>query len=187
MDCEEKSTRTWLSRVFFPHFCQFFIGTLALVLSFVIVAQADNVMSLFMNITALVLITEIDNIMYQMACQGFFGNRIRIDAENVKEIEMLSKSRKHIQMKVASIIILLQYAGWACVIYGQNSGYFFNLQYPRCVEKSGLSSDLARKNIGNKFCDFALNNVYCSFDASGEIIRQQSFVASIFYLFIFDD
>jgi hypothetical protein len=156
---------TWAVRIVIPNTLQMMIGTLALLVSFIIIIQSEDVIELFADFAAMSLIAELDNVAFWFAKNGYAGSRVMKDTAKIDEIEINDLAmttclgislRPFLFMGLLGIMLL----GFMPVIIGQSSGAYFKLKYPNCIvspEQIG--------NFGNDQCDGGfLNSFACDFD-----------------------
>jgi len=151
---KDGSFGTWLKRVLFPNILRLIGGILVLTTSFVIIVQSDGVIDLFKDFTALILISEIDNIAFSLASQHYFGRKMKEEADKIKEIKLVDNSNIRIfkipvRLFVCLLIFLSMLVGWSYFVYGQYSNRFFVLkEYPNCSVEYPF---LIRDGICNNF------------------------------------
>ena len=157
----------WLTRIVFPNAVQFTIGALALLVSFIIIIQCDDVIELFAEFAAMSIIAEIDDIAFWFADSGYVGNVIRKDAKRVREVQFEDNTKKTrffglIQLRSVMFLVLLvvMMSAYTFVAFRQNSGYYFEQKYPHCA----IPIEDMRK-LGDGSCDGGIMNTYqCGFD-----------------------
>ena len=89
IDVKDGTYWTWLIKVFFPNIQHFIAGLLALTNSFVIILQSSNVIDLFKDFTALILISEIDNLVFSLASKSYFGEKLKDETEKINKIQLV--------------------------------------------------------------------------------------------------
>lgn len=62
-------------------------GTMFLTLSFILTMQSEDVLDLFLNITGLHLLQEIDNLCFKFAAAGTVGQKIQYDCKHVSDMK----------------------------------------------------------------------------------------------------
>eukprot|EP00551_Chaetoceros_affinis_P010862 CAMPEP_0203680164 /NCGR_PEP_ID=MMETSP0090-20130426/38229_1 /ASSEMBLY_ACC=CAM_ASM_001088 /TAXON_ID=426623 /ORGANISM="Chaetoceros affinis, Strain CCMP159" /LENGTH=66 /DNA_ID=CAMNT_0050548103 /DNA_START=77 /DNA_END=274 /DNA_ORIENTATION=- len=65
---------------------QFVTGTMAFLVSFIIIIQGNNIVTIFTELVALGFIAEMDNIGFWCAKSGYIGDRAMADAIDAKKI-----------------------------------------------------------------------------------------------------
>ena len=167
---EEATMRLWVTRILLPDALQFITGCLALIISFIIIIQSDNVIYLFAEFAAMGIIAEIDVIAFWFGDNGFIGTIVRCDIRRVKEILIEDRSRRsnrfvsNSQIRMRSVVFLVlvfvSYIAFIIVVIGQNGGYFFRLKYPSCD-----ISPQEMFQLGDGVCNGGYVNSYkCGFD-----------------------
>jgi hypothetical protein len=166
---ETKPFVMWVVRILLPNIMQLIVGLLALLVSFIIIAQSDDVISLFAEFAAMSVIAELDNIAFWFAEQGYAGDEIQKDSVRVQKVQIEDKILYIRFGKYASfnlrttLFVFLLATTITCftpIIIGQNNGTYFRLKYPKCNVMSELINTF---NDGK--CDGGLQNSYaCGFD-----------------------
>ena len=129
--------------------------------------------------------SSIDNIIFSLCSEGFFGKHLRERSDEVKRIALKdgteldrsprnASSPQHKKMRLPlpfhSLIVLLVFfcmvSGWGIILHRQVSGIFYTMKYPQCqVKQQGYNIT----NIGDGKCDGGLYNRYeCGFDGGGK-------------------
>jgi len=172
-----ESHRIYRIMVLLPNFLKFIEGFMALFTSFIIIVQSTNVIDLFEDFLALQVVSNIDDITFWLCLQGYFGKLLQRKSDEVTKItlkdftQVEEPTTKVLKTKFvlpsfhALISVLVYFAmvtGWAFVLYGQETGKFYDVKYPQCQVK--LQKDDIKK-IGDGKCDGGLFNRYeCGFD-----------------------
>ena len=163
----------WLRRLVFPDVLQLVVGCLALLVSFAIIIQSDNVIYLFAEFAAMGIIAEIDNISFWFADNGYIGETVKKDTKRVKMIRIEDRSdgskclifgSKGESLKTRSllffVLVTIMYLAFAIVIRRQLSGYYLRQKYPSC---DIAVEDMYKLNDG--VCDGGfVNSFQCGFD-----------------------
>jgi hypothetical protein len=68
----------------FSNLLRMFQGLFILSSSFILLVQADTMLEIFLNFAALAFVSELDNIAFKFATQGFFGEDIKHDTEIIE-------------------------------------------------------------------------------------------------------
>ncbi len=96
-------------------------------------------MSNYFRTQALILISDIDNIVYQLSSQGYFGRSLKKETEKIKEIRLVDDSNfivPFVGIPVRLFVLLSIFAGmiagWSFFIEGQSSRRFFIKEHPQC-------------------------------------------------------
>ena len=163
----------WLRRLVFPDALQFLVGCLALLVSFAIIIQSDNVIYLFAEFAAMGIIAEIDNISFWFADNGYVGETVKKNTKVVKMIRIEDRtdgSKRSIfgskgeSLKTRSlfffILVTIMYSAFAIVTRRQLSGFYLRQKYPSC---DIAVEDMYKLNDG--VCDGGfVNSFQCGFD-----------------------
>ena len=80
---------TWIDKVFLPNSLRFIAGSLTLLNSFIIILQSDNVLDLFKDFTALFLISDIDNRVFDLASQSYFGEKLKDESDKISKVKVV--------------------------------------------------------------------------------------------------
>ncbi len=80
----KKSHCLWIIRILFPNLLKFAQGLLVMFVSFVIIVQSDDIIELLKDFTALMVLSETDNIMFYIASQGYLGRELLNKALDTK-------------------------------------------------------------------------------------------------------
>ncbi len=157
---------TWVMRILLPNILQLIIGTLAVMVSFVIIIQSEDVIELLADFAAMSVIAELDNVAFWFAGQGYAGDVIMKDTVKIREVEVDSLERRkligiNLRPFLFIALLMVMIGGFTPIIIGQTNGDFFHLKYPNCAIKSTEQIDM----IGNGVCDGGYINRYeCGFD-----------------------
>jgi len=167
---EQKTTTLWMTRIVLPNILKLFQGLLVLFVCFVIIVQSDNIIELLKEFTALLVLSEADNVMFSLAGRGYLGEHLRIKTLDAKEIEIKDANAAGYQNKrrgyyVRSLVLILlligMLTGWGVIAATQTSGYIFYKKYPDC--DGGY--ELAKEHFGDGKCyGGILNTLGCSFE-----------------------
>ncbi len=89
-DTQPFSTKTgasWTRNILIPNILRFLQGSIVNFISFVIIVQSDNIIDLLKDFTALMILSDTDNIFFGLAARGYFGRELQrksIQARNVE-------------------------------------------------------------------------------------------------------
>mmetsp|Transcript_5342 Transcript_5342/g.7944 ORF Transcript_5342/g.7944 Transcript_5342/m.7944 type:complete len:812 (+) Transcript_5342:55-2490(+) len=161
---------TWLDKVMIPNLLRATGGLFVLGTSFVIIVKSEDAIDLFKDFTALILISEIDNIAFRLSNQGYFGKKLKKETQKSKEICLVDDSKAHIFMLpvrlfIVLVVFLAMLGGWSYFIHGQYSRRFFLMEHPNCLVMYWDSY-----NIGNGVCEKDYNTQDCNYDG-GDCIQ----------------
>jgi hypothetical protein len=131
--------RTWFEMVLFPNVLRFAAGIFVLATSFVIIMKSETVLDLFKDFTALILISNIDNMAFSLADQCYFGKKLKDETDRIKKISFVDKSEvmvlKKIPLRLFVLLLIstIMIVVWIFyLVFGQVSGKFFMENHPTC-------------------------------------------------------
>jgi hypothetical protein len=95
-------------------------GMFSLLVNFVVLLRADDILSLFLNFAALQFLQTIDNIALQLAASGFLTERLEMVALTVKDTKLPKKNSKFYRaldtfLFLSTTIVLL--VAWMVIIF----------------------------------------------------------------------
>jgi len=156
----------WLLRIAFPNTLKLVQGLTVTFVSFVIIVQAQEIIGLLKDFTALTIISEIDNVLYGLAVYGYLGEQLRCGAVKVEEVEtpktLRGKAHRELAFVRLTFFLLLgvMFGGWGVIFYYQMNGIYFERKFPGCV-----NYDLALDHFGDGKCyGGTLNTIECKFE-----------------------
>lgn len=166
---ENCTLRNWLIRVCIPLSTKVLTGLLVLVVNFITIVQADNLVDLMMDIGALLFLRKLPDYFFLLAQYGFLGQHFENSSKDLAEHSFpdplpFSCVKNSLNLRVLLFISFILVLGGSCGIMLQNqvSGEYFRKQYPYCEL---TNEDL--KLFGNGVCDgypTVLNSIVCDFD-----------------------
>ena len=125
IDAKDGTYCTWLSKVFFSNILHFIAGLLSLTNSFVIILQSGNVIDLFKDFTALILISEIDNLVFSLASKSYFGEKLKDETEKINKIQLVDDRNKQ-KIRSISVCLIMFFTiftgmvdGWSYFLHAQ--------------------------------------------------------------------
>ncbi len=160
---------TWFVRIFLPSLMQFVTGTMAFLVSFIIILQGDTIVTIFVEIVTIFAIAQMDNIGFWCAKEGYIGDRAMndaIDAKNTRVEDVSQKCCCGIQLRpfVFLSLLFIMVGSLIPVILRQTNGVYFRMMYPQCNLQH--SHQILQINDGK--CDGGVVNSYeCGFDGGG--------------------
>ncbi len=174
-----RSRNLWWIRIALPNIMKFLSGVLVTFISFVIIVQADNIIDLLKDFTALMVISEVDNILFQLASNGYLGDELSAATVRVREAEIetastsltqsgLSRLRGKLRNNgilfvrlVFFLLLLGMFGGWTWIYINQSRGVFFIAKFPGCQDQVELALD----KFGDGTCyGGPLNTLGCKFE-----------------------
>ena len=165
--------------VFLPTIMKLVQGLLVTSVSFVLIMQSENIIDLIKDFTALVIISKFDNVVFQLAVAGFFGEELQLDALKVKEIEFTER-RDETQLTPGNsiqkvkkctgsalrpiclaVIVAIVFGGWVYFVTQQIQGKIFSKRFPDCA----ADHTFAKEHFGDGVCyGGELNTLGCEFE-----------------------
>ena len=133
---DESETRfsIWFARVAIPNILKILQGTVVLVTTFIVILQSDDVVDLLKDFTALFIISQIDNIFFYFAENGFFGRVFAKKTEEVKKAQIRHEGQYFIAVNFLFITIFFIFLGiWILIISNQDNGSLILKKYPNCT------------------------------------------------------
>jgi hypothetical protein len=159
----------YLCRVFTPNLMKLMQGILVMFVSFVIIVQSDNIIDLLKDFTALMVLSETDNILFHLADLGYLGEELQKEAKRAKENDSSSVEEKSgwkyyfFRSKSLFILLLPMVIGWIIIVRNQITGTYFTDKYPKCDGHNAFEE--AMEHFGNGVCyGGALNSLACAFE-----------------------
>lgn len=84
-------------------------GIMFVVLSFMLTMQSTDVIGLFLNLTGLIFLQEIDDWGFQLGCSGLLGRRVQKECDHVLDLKQLvpeTMKKRIIYAKRAFLVLL---------------------------------------------------------------------------------
>ena len=69
--------RIWIIQIIIPSILKFLQGVMVLIITFVIVIQCDDIIDLFKDLAAMQVISELDDAVFTLADNGYFGPSLK--------------------------------------------------------------------------------------------------------------
>lgn len=183
----------WLRRIFLPNFLKIIQGCAVLLTSFIIIVTSTDLVDLLKDFTALYFVSEIDNILFTVAAQGFLGHSLKERTIRVTSVKVCEDSDSStitcftfdISPKFAMILILLFGTSgcWGYFVQGQRSGSFLKKKHYDCsnsiefvklgeldyrksnyTEEDDESKSDYASHFNNGRCDGWMNTFECDYD-----------------------
>ena len=138
-DSDFPSTWEWLLQIAIPNTMKLLQGIFALFISFMIIIQSDSIINLFKILAALTVVSQLNNIVFDLSAYGYFGRSLQLMAARVNDLEIdASEARQwrgfKVQVMTLCILIVSMVTGWAVVVNSQIHGDFFRINFPDCDE-----------------------------------------------------
>ena len=157
-------------RAVLPNLLKIVQGLLVLFTSLVVIIQSDDLIDLLKDFTALYFVSEIDNIVFRMTEQRFFGNDLKERSDRVKKVLVEDEAvivganaccrGINFRFMILFSLFATMVSTWGYFVQGQVSGKFFVKKYPSCrIKKNDISK------FGDGRCDGSIfNSIGCGFD-----------------------
>ena len=166
----QRTNALWIIRIGFPNALKLIQGITVVLVSFVIIVQASDIIDLLKDFTALMIFSEFDNILFQLASFGYLGETMRLEAFMIDDANELvstniSKKKKgrglfFVRM-VFFFFLAAMYIAFGFIFVNQRNGIYFSQKYPEC----GDNYVLALEHFGDGKCyGGPLNSLGCKFE-----------------------
>ncbi|KAL9187613.1 hypothetical protein ACHAXT_005991 [Thalassiosira profunda] len=105
-------------------------GLLGLFVTFLLIMQSDAVLDLLLNFSAMEFVSLIDDVVFALTTEGFFGSRLRGEAKSLSSIKYRidhpSNARMSSLITAAYFIVLFaaMLTGWGLIFANQESGKY---------------------------------------------------------------
>ena len=174
-DLKEKDSPyvTWFARAILPNGLKLLQGISVIFVSLIVIVQSDDLIELLKDFTALHFVSEIDNIMFRVALQGYFGHDLKMRAEKVMHVKLDDHNpismnnptffyliRRNLKVLILLTLGTFMFWGWTFFVRGQISGRFVRLKYRDC---NITDADLFKIGDGET-CHGFYNTFECGFD-----------------------
>jgi hypothetical protein len=169
---DEPTKMLFFMRILLPMGLKFIGGVLVLVCNFITIVSSTNIVDLMKDVAALLIISEITEILFQLAAFGFLGSILEDHAKEVPETEvedvfshesgLLGVKFCRINPRLTVFLVLVSTMASAVTLFVSNqiNGQYFFTQYPYCTIAKG---EIVK--FGNGVCDGGLlNSIECDFD-----------------------
>lgn len=107
---------------------------LVILTSLVVIVQSENIVSLLKDFTALTFVSEIDNLIFFVSKQGYFGSSLKKRSERVEKLKILEGEDKPIEVVKACVFVIalrfltsimvlfsIMFGTWFYIVEGQRS------------------------------------------------------------------
>ena len=158
--------------ILFPSTIRFFQSVGVLVASTVLILQSENIIDLVKDYTAVFFISEIDDVVFQLASQGYLGGLLKKDAEDAKDTCVPDVKEHPFRTFGFLTMFSLMFTSWIFVTNNQRFGFFFKQAHEECFEKVGWKRiESLALDYQNGECNTGLNYAECNFDG-GDCLPQ---------------
>jgi len=147
--------------IWLPNILKFVAAIVVAVVTLVVIVQSADIIELIMNFTALELISEVDNLLFNLASFNCLGKVLKGSTHTVKDdIKMEDVSLLWLQLCVLLFCLIAMVVVWAYYAIEQVKGSIFYEKYPKCfIPKEQIGK------FGDGTCDGGfLNTIHCKFD-----------------------
>ena len=143
-----------IDKAFLPNILQFTSGLLHLTAAAAIIFQNQNIIHLFDNLIALILIAEVENIAVSLVSHSYFCDQIKDD----HSANGRTKSSKLVRFFVCFVIFASMVGCWSYFVPGPIDRLIFKLENPECKVEN-------LKLIGDGYCNGGeYNTKECLYD-----------------------
>jgi hypothetical protein len=106
--------------------CRLLEGSLGLVVTFLLVVTEDTVVELLLNFTAMEFVSQLDEVAFYFASQGYIGESVQLKAEKIINTVYFikRKARGCLRSTLLLSILTALLAGWAVVMRKQQQGTY---------------------------------------------------------------
>ncbi len=113
---------------FFTWLLKFTEGSASLLVTFILILKSETVLELFQNFAAVSFVFTIDNLFFELAKNGFFGDRVAEGAFSTSVITLPKNATRRsicIRNSTFYLILIAMLISWGFVYNMQRNGYFF--------------------------------------------------------------
>ncbi len=175
-DTSPQNNIEWMKHVFIPNSLKLTQGTAVQVITFILILQSNNNFDLFKDFTALLVISETDNIVFGLAANGYLGQMLQLKTSQIRNISLGESTNngsrgfflKNIRLVIFSFLIISMVLIWIDVIIKQEDGTYFKRYFPNCQAVDMTDKNLfqlAKQHFGDGECyGGSLNTLGCKFE-----------------------
>ncbi len=170
----EYSRTLWIRRVVLPNTLKVIQGVLVIFICFVIIIQSDDIITLLKDFTALMVLSETDNVLFYLAQYGYLGRNLQDKTIELSKIEIedsaydSTQRRKDLFVRSSVLLVLIcwLFGWWVQVALRQSNGVYFSQRYKKCLDENNESLyPLAKTEFGDGNCyGGPLNTLSCDFE-----------------------
>jgi len=176
-DC---TRRMWLLRILLPNAMKAIQGIMVLVASFIVIVQLTSTVEVLKDYSALFVVSSVDNFFFDFAEKGYFGEKVRANAEKVKDKEFEETEVNHWLRTIFFILIGIFVSAWVSIFAQQVQGVYVKQAYPLCDHDAKFNNTQKTflSIIGDTRCQFpqgeGTNIMECGWDGGDcEIINDR--------------
>jgi hypothetical protein len=106
--------------------CRLLEGSLGLIVTFLLVVTEDTVVDLLLNFTAMEFVSQLDEVAFYLARQGYIGKIVQLRTEKMITTDYFvkRKSRRCLRLTLLLSILIAMLAGWGTVMRKQQKGEY---------------------------------------------------------------
>ena len=166
-DC---TRRMWLLRILLPNAMKAIQGLMVLVASFIVIVQLTSTVDVLKDYSALFVVSSVDNFFFDFAEKGYFGEKVRANAEKVKDTEFEEIGLNYWLRALFLIFIGIFVSAWVSIFAQQVQGVYVKQAYPLCDHdaKFNNTEKTFLNIIGDTRCQFpqgeGTNIMECGWD-----------------------
>lgn len=117
-------TEFTMFRFFLANILMFLQGMLCVVVTIVLIIYTDNVFDLLLNFTAVMFVSELDELVFYMARHGYLGRKAEKLAKDVQETEFQQADMQGMRGNLhVYLFVILLLVGYAFFVYVANLQY----------------------------------------------------------------
>lgn len=161
----------WITRVGLPNTFKLIEGLVITFAAFVITVQNKDTIDLLKDIVSLMVVSDFDNIFFNVAAYGYLGDKLQQQTEKITDADPIrltstsNRDRKYVFVfvRLAFVVILsVMFAGWGVVFRMQRQGQIFDAEFPECGKEH---YQLAFDEFGDDKCyGGPFNNIKCKYE-----------------------
>jgi len=179
-DIENYDYTMWLLRVLLPNAMKSIQGSMILVASFIVIVQLTSTVEVLKDYSALFVVSSVDNFFFDFADEGYFGKKVRLNAEKVKDKEFEETEIDNWLRGLFLILIGIFLSAWVSIFVKQEQGVYVKQAYPLC-DHNAIFNDTEQtflSIIGDTRCQFpqgeGTNIIECGWDGGDcEVINER--------------
>jgi hypothetical protein len=105
-------------------------GLLGLIITFLLVMRSNAVLDLLLNFSAIEFVSNLDNVVFELASEGFLGMALKKKATSLSKKHYLNYSSTNSQaasiatVAYSAILFVAFYSGWLCIFVKQEKGEY---------------------------------------------------------------
>ena len=179
-------TKKWIIHMLIPNVLKFLQGIIVLIITMIVIVQSDNIIKLLTGFTAMMKLSDADNVFFSVAANGFLGlnlqrqcikaKGIKVDYESTtstgtsnsnQNTNQATSSKGFLLRSVLLVFILLFMIGfWVYIFFNQVNGIYFQQRYENCIAPTvDKAFKLATEHFGDGKCyGGPLNTLACEFE-----------------------